>query len=358
MAKVGAKKIIKDTEKKTYFNSTFGFKSVTKFAKGVTEYVLFLKPEENLYETMIHVVKQKKNPDRGFQGKFATNIKCKSYDADGTLVEGDKALCCELYEKEKDKFPSKEESGKRMVSYARPIYHIPVLVLGHNIKDPAVRSYPVGNAKITTGYKFAYMELSKSSWINIYNGLAKKLKEETIIDYNLDGEELQAAVYENLSKVVVQVEGVDPAEGSWAKYGTNYTFYPFVDTKIARATGEYDLITSWEKAKELVDLRNEATDFLTLLEQHEHELTVDWTEERLTKYVVEDEKRRDDISQYKKAVEQENTESQVITTKPQTENPPTTVNTSRTGVQAISSEIEYAEEDFTYEEEDDDFIYE
>ena len=229
---------------------------------------------------MIHVVKERDNG--GFQGKFGTNIKCKSEYGEAGL-EGDPALCCKLYEAEKIKHPLKDDSPKRMISYARPVFHLPVLILGNNVKDPNTKSYPVGNTNITTGYKPCFLEFTKSAWIDLYNILAKKLKEESIVEYNVSEEELQEVIYQNLGKVVLQLEGVSAKEGSRAKYATTYTFYPFDDAKIGKASGEHELIVNWEKAPELQQLRNEVTDFLTLLEKREPELTVGWTEEKLTK---------------------------------------------------------------------------
>ena len=299
MPRITAAEASKRLEKKVYFSTQHSFKGVTGFKKGDKKYVMLLKPDEFMFSTRIHSVKAK-SKEVGFQGKFGTNIKCKS-------VEGEeKALCCQLADSEKEKYPEKEESGKRMISYGKYIYHIPVVVLGHNLTDPNTKTYPVSNASISKGYEFAYLEVHGSTYsTEILAKLGEQLKKDEVIDFDLEDDELTEAINANLGNVIVEISAGEPKQGSFAKYQTNYSFIPFTDSKIARKSGDYEKITQWKDLPEMENFRNDVDDFLKLLEDHEPELTVDWTEERLRNYVVDSVERDENIDEYKKSVEEE-----------------------------------------------------
>ncbi len=305
MAKIGLKKATQATEKKVYFSSLYSFSKVAKMAVGHRRYFMFINPEENFYSFSGHELKAK-GPDKGFKGLFNTFIKCKGFDDNNEKIEGDKPLCCELFDKEKEKYPAKEDSNKRMMSWAKPKYIVPAVMLGHNLKDPKAISYPVTNVQVSNGYEFLAMELSQSAWTSdIYPGVVKLLKDQCIIDYELEGDELQNAVVENLGKILIEVEAVEGAKGTSIAYKKKFNFIHFGDTRIAKLTGEYNKITEWQTLPEMEDFRNDVAEFITLLDQNQNEFVKDWTDEELKNYVVDSEQRKANIEAYHTSMQQQ-----------------------------------------------------
>jgi hypothetical protein len=360
MAKIGLKKAVQATEKKVYFSSVYSFSKVAKMAVGHRRYFMFLNPEENFYSFLGHELKAK-GPEKGFKGLFNTFIKCKGFDDNNEKIEGDKPLCCELYDKEKEKYPAKEDSTKRMMGWAKPKYIVPTVMLGHNLKDPKAISYPVTNVQISNGYEFLALELSQSAWTSdIYPGVAKLLKDQGVIDYELEGDELQNAVVENLGKILIEVEAVE-GKSKDIKYTKKYTFIHFGDARIAKLTGEYNKITEWQTAPEMEDFRNDVAEFTTLLEQNQNEFVKDWTDEELKNYVVDSEQRKANIEAYHASMQQQakQEEVQLVPTQTIPQVAPQIVPTQtipQTTIMPQVEDFEVDEADFEFGGDDEEFI--
>lgn len=372
MAKVGAKKAAKAVEKKVYFNSEYSFNKVSKLKVGDRRYCLFLKPSEFLFQTMIHSVKKNKATGKGFQGLFDTNIKCKSYDSLGEPT-GEKAICCQLYDLEKERNPEKEDAGKRLISYSKATFHVPVAILGHNLKDPSVKIYPIANVSVDNGYELAFLEFNAGSWSkDILGKLSKKLKDESIIEFDLEGEDLMDATIANLDKVVLEVNADEPNQGSFARFIRSYEFIPFTDAKIARATKEHDKITNWETDPDMLDFRNDVSAFLTLLEQNEDQLVVStWEDESLKNYIDSMIQRDKNTEEFHKA-SGEDKENTPVASEPELQRPkkhaePVEPELAEEVIEHIEddgvvlddikqeSEIDFVEEDFEFGD-DEEFI--
>lgn len=383
--KVGAKAATKAAEKRAYFSSDYGMAKICKFSVGARRYFVLLNPEQNFYTAMVHPVKAKEEGRVGFKGIYDTNIKCKGYDDDGNVIEG--ATCCAFTESEKQKYPEKEDSIKRLISWARPDFLVPAAALGTTITDPNTKAYPITNVEISNGYEFTFFEWGKSAWVKVYNGIAKKLKDDQIIDFDLEGEELQQAVFENLSKIIIQVDAVEPkSQGKRIKYEKEYTFIHFdtqsqeriekdiqkIEAAIKKDPTSADKfkkrlaaakhfqeemlkIQNWETDPSMETFRNDATEFITLMEKSLDEFAKDWTDEELKKYFVEDEVRKSNIEEYHKAMaaqaKVEETEKVVVTQKATM--PPA----ASSVIEQVGEidDIDLAEEDFSFDD-DEDFL--
>lgn len=355
MVKMNSKQVQKATEKKVYFSTTYAFNKVTNLKVGDRKYAIFLNPEDNLYCTMVHEVKKRKG-GKGFKdSKYGSTIKCKSYDLEGNKLE-ELAECCTLQTEEYEKLPGKENSDKRLLSYSKPMFHAPVMVLGSNITDKEKQAYPVGNVRISSGCEPAFIKFQKTTWMKeiigegTEGGLAKKLKDDGIIDFDLEGEELTEAVYSNLGSVIIEINAVGKILDGKEVPVKEYSFIPFTDIKIAKASGEYDLLVNWKTSDKMVDFRNEVAEFLALLESHENEFSQDWEEGDVKKYMVDGGKKAEDEEAFREA-----------DSVPETQlRKPTKAVTQSTEVPSSPieqvSEVDFSMDDYEYSDEEEEFI--
>ena len=218
---------------------------------------------------------------------FAVYLKCKGIDEEGNKTE---SLCCTLAQMEKERIPDKEESAKRIISFTSYRVHIPVLILGNSLNDKKKDTYPVSkvsilnNLRSESGLNFAYIEMASSSFKNdIISAYGKKLKEDGIIDYELDenSEEFFEEVLNRLPNTVVKVHGI-------SKQGFNaalkeYSFFPFDNASIASASpeGEREAIINYRDNQEI---QNKVCEFLDLFNIEVDNMFNDWTEKDLQEY--------------------------------------------------------------------------
>jgi hypothetical protein len=201
------------TVKRENFESTYKFsKKVPNFKEGTDIYVLPLGLDTGFYETPCHMVKTHEVDGQtiGIRPSYPYNvyIKCNGVDADGNKVD---SLCCKLAAKERERF--KEDYNKRIIGSQSNRIHLPLLVLGNSLKDSSkVNAYPITKVAILkdlhseAGLNFTYLELSSSTFKNdIVLAYGKKLKEEGVIDYELDenSEEFFDEIRARLTQTVV-----------------------------------------------------------------------------------------------------------------------------------------------------------
>ena len=274
----------------TRFSKAYKFSTKANFDVGKDAYILILGLESGYYETPCHrVLPHKVNGQLvGFGNtSFAVYLKCKGIDEEGNRTE---SLCCTLAQLEKDRIPDKEESGKRIVSFTTYRIHLPVLILGNSLADKKKDTYPVSkvsilnNLRSESGLNFAYIEMASSSFKkDIIQAYGKKLKEDGIIDYELDeeSEEFMDEVLQRLPNTVVKVHGV-------SKQGFNaalkeYSFFPFDNASIASGSpeGEREAIINYRDNQEI---QNKICEFLDLFNIEVDNMFNDWTEKDLQEY--------------------------------------------------------------------------
>ena len=275
---------------KARFSTDYKFSKKAKFDVGKDAYIIPLGLESGFFETPCHRVMPHKVNGKivGFNNStFAVYIKCKGVDEEGNRTD---SLCCTLAQLEKERIPEKEESGKRIISFTNYRVHLPVLILGNSLGDKNKGVYPVSKVSILNdlrseeGLNFAYIEMASSSFKNdILKAYGKKLKEEGIMDYELDedSEEFMAEVCQRLSNTVIKVNGV--AKAGFQAALKEYSFFPFDNPAIASAspTGEREAIVNYKDNQEI---QNKICEFLDLFNVEVDNMFNDWTEKDLQEY--------------------------------------------------------------------------
>lgn len=273
------------------FSTAYKFSKKVPFKVGSDAYIILLGLESGFYETPCHRIAAHKAPNGtyvGFNGSnFATYIKCHGIDCEGNRSE---SLCCTLAQMEKDRIPDKNDSAKRIVSFTNYRVHLPVLILGNSLGDASKTNYPINKVSILnelrseSGLKFAYIEMSSDTFKNsILKAYGKRLKEDGILDYELDedSEEFLAEVCQRLSKTVIKVHGVSK-QGFDAAL-KEYSFFPFDNPAIANGSpqGEREAIIGYKDNQEI---QNKICEFLDLFNAEVDNMFSDWKEKDLQDY--------------------------------------------------------------------------
>lgn len=231
-------------QKKEYFESIYKFsKKVPNFKEGSDVYVIPLGLESGFYETPCHRVMPHKVDGQtiGFGGtSFATYIKCSSVGEDGSNSND---LCCQLAAREKQRCG--EDYNKRIISGSSSRIHLPILILGNSIGDDSKLSYPITKVAILKDYKseaglkFSYLDMSSSSFrTSIVEAYGRKLKEDGILDYDMDedSEEYLNEILNRLSKTIIKVHGV--SKNGFSVALKEYSFFPLDNPTVASGSGE------------------------------------------------------------------------------------------------------------------------
>lgn len=274
----------------TRFSTAYKFSKKANFEVGKDAYVVFLGLESGYFETPCHrVLTHKVNGQTvGFGNTtFPVYIKCKGIDEEGNRTE---SLCCTLAQLEKERIPEKADSGKRIISFTTYRVHLPVLILGNSLNDKKKGTYPISKVSILNdlrsedGLNFAYMEMASSSFKNdIISAYGKKLKEDSVIDYELDenSEEFFEEVLKRLPNTIIKVHGVSK-QGFDAAL-REYSFFPFDNATIASGSpeGEREAIINYRDNQEI---QNKICEFLDLFNIEVDNMFNDWTEKDLQEY--------------------------------------------------------------------------
>ena len=240
------------------FSNVYKFSKKANFEIGKDAYIIILGLESGFYETPCHRILPHKVNSKliGFKNTtFATYIKCKGVDEEGNKTE---SLCCTLAQLEKERIPEKAQWEG---SY--PITKVSIL----------------NDLRSEEGLNFAYLEMATSSFKqDIINAYGKKLKEEGIIDYELeDGtEEFNDEVLKRLPNTVVKVHGY--TKQGFEAAMKEYSFFPFENTTIASASPE------GERKAINEEIQNKICEFLDLFNIEVDNMFNDWTEKELQEY--------------------------------------------------------------------------
>lgn len=286
--RTSAKSLISNNS--TRFSSAYKFSKKANFEVGKDAYIIPLGLESGFFETPCHrVLPHKVNGQMvGFNNSnFATYIKCKGIDEEGNRTE---SLCCTLAQMEKDRIPEKELSGKRIVSFTTFRVQLPVLILGNSLTDKNKATYPVSKVSILNdlrseqGLNFAYIDMASSSFKSeIISAYGKKLKEDGILDYDMDenSEEFFDEVLKRLSKTIIKVHGVSKTGFSAAL--KEYSFFPFDNPTVAKGSpeGEREAILGYMDNQEI---QNKICEFLDLFNVEVDNMFTDWSEKDLQEY--------------------------------------------------------------------------
>ena len=154
----------------TRFSSAYKFSKKANFDVGKDAYILILGLESGYYETPCHMIRPHRINgqlvDFG-NTNFPVYLKCKGIDEEGNRSE---SLCCTLAQMEKERIPDKNDSAKRIISFASYRVHLPVLILGDSLTDKKKGTYPISKVSILndlrseSGLNFAYIEMAQSSF--------------------------------------------------------------------------------------------------------------------------------------------------------------------------------------------------
>lgn len=361
--RVSLSQSVKQPEKREYFNKTYSLKNVTGMKKpGDEAFVILLRPESYLFETEYHTVKEKIRGQVGFKGMYDAKITCKRYDAEGNRAE-ELPLCCQLADKlfkEAKEVARKEAISlgkdpdiKENLKISSPItftaiqIYAPLIVLGTTDVDgkPSVSKLAIKNGRRL----FTYLDMNKKSYISeIYDKLKTQLVNSGEIDSELSEEEMAEVMLEKFQTHIIKITAI-PSKSPRIPYNRDYSFIPFTNKNIGSKSGEYEAIVNYKKD---VDLENDAAKFLSLFEVEVDNFVKEWTDEELSKYLVEDAQRDKNIDSFKKAeqkAEQEAPKEEVEEIEEIVELPP-----AQTVVQ--KSDINITEEDITFDSIDDDFV--
>lgn len=276
--------------KKEYFASSYGFTKKANFNFGSDVYVIPLGLESGYYETPCHRVLTHKVDGKtiGFNGAaFPTYIKCQGVSDDGTIQS---SLCCTLAKMEKERFPEKNDSGKRIISGQTWRVHLPVLILGNSMTDDSKNSYPISKVALSKdlaaegGLKFSYLEMSSGTFKNeIIAAYGNELRDNGLLDYDLDpnSEEFLEEVRKRLARTIIKVHG-------GTKTGFNspikeYSFFSFDNAAIASssANGERDLIVNYASNDRIMI---QVSEFLALFDAQVDSIIQSWNEKDLQEY--------------------------------------------------------------------------
>ena len=274
----------------TRFSSAYKFSKKANFDVGKDAYILILGLESGYYETPCHMIRPHRINGQlvGFGNtNFPVYLKCKGIDEEGNRSE---SLCCTLAQMEKERIPDKNDSAKRIISFASYRVHLPVLILGNSLTDKKKGTYPISKVSILndlrseSGLNFAYIEMAQSSFKkDIIQAYGNKLKEDGILDYELDdnSEEFFDEVINRLPNTVVKVRGVSKTGFDAAL--KEYSFFPFDNPTIASGSpaGEREAIIGY---KENQEIQNKVCEFLDLFNIEIDNMFNDWTEKDLQEY--------------------------------------------------------------------------
>lgn len=277
------------TKKGEYFASTYKFSKVTGFEIGSDVYVIPLGLESGYYETPCHAINPHKVNGQtiGYNGStFQVYVKCNGRDEEGNKKE---SLCCQLAQQCKEKYPDKNDSAKRIIGACSDRVQLPVLILGNSLQEQK-KAYPISKVSILNdlhseaGLKFAYIDLSSYNFgQEIVKAYGTKLKEEGIIDYDLDdnSEEFLDEIRNRLTETIIKVHGISKQGFKVAM--REYSFFPFTNPAIASGSpaGEREAIIGYKNNKEIMAKINE---FLTLFDVEVDNIIQSWDEKSLQEY--------------------------------------------------------------------------
>ena len=278
---------LKSTKRET-FESVYKFsKKVPNFAVGSDVYVIPLGLESGYYETPCHKVNTHKVDGQviGFGGAgFPVNIKCEGIDEEGNTIS---SLCCELAQKEKARC---EDAADRIIGGRSYRVHLPILILGNTLVDDSKTSYPISKVgilkdlKSDSGLKFSFLDMSASTFKGeIIQAYGKKLKEEGVLDYEIDeeSEEFFEEVRTRLSKTIIKIHGITKQGFKVAM--REYSFFPLDNATVASASGEDErkTVTNYYRHKEI---KAKIDEYLQLFNIEVDGLIKSWKEKDLQEY--------------------------------------------------------------------------
>ena len=292
--RVPIKEATKPVEKKAYFSTEYGLKKVAGLAVGKEVCIIPIGLEQGIYKTQVHKVRAK-GKQNGFKGWFDTNIICKGVDPE-TGEHDENALCCQYAQAEKERFPEKEDAGKRLISFSSTLVHLPVMLLSANVPERFEGKMPQELLSIKVP-QFSFLELAGSTFESaIVGGLRKKLEDDEIITYKTTEEEAQDIVNKWLMNCIIKIKCVPTNKK--LPYEREFSFIPFYSKKIALETGERERIIHYRKDEAIM---LEANKFLTLFDTKVDELVTSWKDEELREYIETSVKRQENIE---KAIEE------------------------------------------------------
>ena len=270
-------------QENTSFKGTYSWSKKTHMAIGDEQYVIPLDLENGLYQLPKHRLygfTDADNKERNFRGnKYAPEILCKSYNADGEWVG--EAECCKLQKEMWAKYPDSKDINKRLLSGKSWKIFIPVLILGNSVTTNASpKKVPIPNISIKT-WDFSYLEMSVQGWNSLIKAVTEDLKNNYEGEDIVTDEQFLELSLKKIQNSIMKVSATKPDSG--IAYAKMYSFISFKNKNIGKATNEYEAIVNYRNNKEVM---NSITDFLTLFNAEVNNMVIsDWTDEELKKFV-------------------------------------------------------------------------
>lgn len=274
-------------QSQAYFKTTYALNKVmggqTGLQIGQEIYCLPLV-KEGVYEMACHVIKARGTEPNttGFKSKFKNYILCKGYNEDeGTFDES--APCCRIAQ---DAWAAANAHGGEAVINRHTFrYFIPILVLGNDSGQKTALNIPMTQLTMT-GREYSYLELADKTYREIIENFKASLVNSGRIEYNLEGDDLNAAIMSELQKHILKISIQKPTLPK-GKHTKVFSFIPFDNKSIGAATGSYKNITMGLTASK--KLIAEAQEFTEKFSVELDNFFPNYTEEELRDYVFEGE---------------------------------------------------------------------
>lgn len=393
------KKSYTSVEEKPKSTSFLGNYSLSKAAGldavGKEAYVIPLDMQNGYTCIPVHTLR--KNGKDGFKNSFYdTKIVCHRFDPETGERSEELPLCCQLAQEEKDRIPEKERSSSRAISFTANRAIIPVLVLSNTEDNPNRK--PSMKKLSLNGISFSFIDMAEVSYnAEIRDAIISDLEADGVVENkeDMDPEELYGMVQDVLQSSIIKITNVKSEKNKSLKYVRTYKTIRTTNTNIGELSGEYESIRSlcgllagkvkpekldkfYEKFPLLKEINNQVIDYLTLFDDKVDTIAVNWTDEELQSYYDKFIGRQEIVDKYKDVnkdagniddeddddvdfIDEEDTPPakskvapKVVKVEEKSEDD-YDYSTSDLEDSPVLSDVEFSEEDYTIDEDDDDF---
>lgn len=274
-----------NTDNKEYFKTKYSLKAQAGGADGlIVGQEIYCLPlvKDGVYEFSCHGVKPKGK--KGFKNnKFTAYIPCHGTN-DETGEYDPNCTCCQIAQKQWDEYVANGKKGETLITFRTSKVYIPILLLGNESGSKTATNVPV--TKLTmTGRAYSYLDLGQKTFKEIITSFKENLVNTGRIEYDLEGEALQAAVMREFQRHILKIS-INKPDG-FGKHKKVFSFIPFDNKAIGAETGSYMNIT--EGLNKSAKLIAEAKEFCDKFSIEVDSFLVPWEDEELINYFSDEE---------------------------------------------------------------------
>lgn len=294
--------VVTPQKEPTTFSGKYGLRNQADLDKvGREAFVIPIDITNGYVEIPYHTVRVASN-GKGFNdASYNIKVACHKYDKETGDVVDNAPLCCVLAQKEKDRIPEKEKSGRRALSFQSTRIIIPVMVLS-SIETDKDKKSSLKKISIKNGVNFSYIDLSESAFKDLNKGIVDAMETEGIIDSpeDLSDEELNETAVKYLANSVIKITNVEGRTKD-IKYEKTYRVIPISNQQVAKESNEQKVISHvaklannmfpkeklpdlFAKYPEIQDINNQIIEYLELFNNEVSSIVNDWTDEQLQAY--------------------------------------------------------------------------